>query len=79
MTAYLNDLVERLMYIPIVHGVDQGDIDTLRSIVTKLTQAKERLDWIAREIFKLPAKDVADEQFNFWYKLINGESNERVN
>lgn len=63
------------MYIPIVHGVDQGDVDRLRSIVVKLTQAQERLNWAASNVFGLPANEVADEQFKFWYKLVNGESN----
>jgi hypothetical protein len=41
---FLRDLAERLMAIPVLYGVDQGDVDRLIEIAQHLTQASNHDD-----------------------------------
>ena len=38
--AYLRDLAERLMHVPVMYGTDQGDVDTSLTIARELEQKK---------------------------------------
>ena len=38
---YLRDLAERLMAVPALYGVDQGDVDRLLEIASTLTQESD--------------------------------------
>lgn len=40
-SEFLRDLAERLMHIPVMYGVDQGDADRLDDIARKLEQTEE--------------------------------------
>lgn len=40
--AYLRDLAERLMHIPVVHGTDQGDVERLYRIAQQLEKQKAK-------------------------------------
>lgn len=44
MTSYefLRDLSERLMQVPTIHGIDQGDSDKLNAIAEELETAPDR-------------------------------------
>ena len=37
--AYLRDLAERLMRVPVMFGVDQGDIDQLIALAQEIERA----------------------------------------
>ena len=40
MIEYLLDLAERLMAVPAIYNVDQGDVDRLREIARELESVK---------------------------------------
>jgi hypothetical protein len=42
--AYLRDLAERLMHIPVMYGIDQGDSDRLAEIAREIEKAPARHD-----------------------------------
>ena len=41
---YLRDLAERLMAIPALYGVDQGDVDRLNSIARRIEETQRAID-----------------------------------
>ena len=41
---YLRDLAERLMAIPALYGVDQGDVDRLNSIARRIEEIQRAID-----------------------------------
>jgi hypothetical protein len=45
---YLRDLAERLMHVPVMHGVDQGDVSRLHEIATKLEEIEFRMSQLEK-------------------------------
>jgi peptidoglycan hydrolase CwlO-like protein len=41
---YLRDLANRLMAIPVMYGVDQGDVDRLNSIARRIEETQRAIE-----------------------------------
>lgn len=45
---FLRDLAERLMGVPVMHGVDQGDVDRLMSLAVKVGDVEAAGDFFEK-------------------------------
>lgn len=56
--AYLRNLSDRLMHVPVMYGTDQYDSERLREIASKIEEAADKADVVLKNIGTATMSDV---------------------